>query len=61
MHPTRLDKDGRHLPDTGRGCGCEMCAEANAARYERRSQPERAPWSTLHRRLVQPLYRLLVS
>ena len=61
MHPTRLDKDGKQLPDTGRGCGCELCAEANAPRYERRSRPVRAPWSELHRMLVQPLYRRRVS
>ena len=32
----RFDKQGRPLPDTGRGCGCQQCADANAPRYERR-------------------------
>src|SRR5260370_40392032 len=32
----RFDKFGKRLPDTGRGCGCQLCAVSNAPRYERR-------------------------
>jgi hypothetical protein len=32
----RFDKFGKRLPDTGHGCGCELCARSNAPRYERR-------------------------
>jgi hypothetical protein len=38
----RFDKEGRPLPETGHGCGCQLCADANAPRYERRDQPERS-------------------
>ena len=49
-----IDELGRRLPDTGRGCGCRLCAESNAPRYERRHR-DRGPdgsWSTLHRWLA---------
>jgi len=36
----RFDKLGRRLADTGRGCGCQQCADAGAPRYERRAPPE---------------------
>jgi len=54
----RFDKQGRRLPDTGHGCGCRLCAETNAPRYERRhADPERSgDWGRLQRwavRLVQ--------
>lgn len=55
MH-TRLDKHGRQLPDTGHGCGCKLCAQTNAPRYERRSEPHdtaRGLWSPLRRRLMR--------
>jgi len=35
----RFDKLGKRLPDTGHGCGCQMCADTNAPRYERRAEP----------------------
>ncbi len=58
----RFDKQGRRLPDTGRGCGCRLCADSNAPRYERRLDPQREalPWSPLRRRtvlLVRGLHR----
>lgn len=37
MTGARYDKHGRRLPETGRGCGCRLCEESNAPRYERRS------------------------
>ena len=51
----RFDKHGKRLPDTGYGCGCKLCAEVNAPRYERRTDPQRAtsPWSPLRRGLVR--------
>jgi hypothetical protein len=29
----RFDKHGNRLPDTGHGCGCQICADAHAARH----------------------------
>jgi hypothetical protein len=51
----RFDKQGRQLPETGRGCGCRLCEEANAPRYERREDPERedSSWSPLQRRVAR--------
>jgi hypothetical protein len=51
----RFDKLGRRLPDTGHGCGCKLCAEQNAPRYERRYESPRpgSEWNALHRRLAQ--------
>jgi hypothetical protein len=51
----RFDKNGRRLPDTGHGCGCQLCADSNAPRYERRQDPARAAqrWNPLRRRLVR--------
>jgi len=56
----RFDKHGRQLPDTGRGCGCQQCADANAARYERRQEAERGmvAWSPLRRRLASLVRRV---
>ncbi len=50
----RFDKQGRQLPDSGRGCGCQLCAESKAARYERRRE-ERSTgtWGPWRRRLLQ--------
>ena len=51
----RFDKHGKRLPDTGHGCGCQLCANTNAPRYERRDdqlEPRRA-WSPFRRRLVR--------
>ena len=56
MAQARFDKVGRRLPDTGRGCGCNLCAEAGAPRYERRTQPAAraaGAWTPLQRRLVR--------
>jgi hypothetical protein len=49
----RFDKQGRQLAVTGRGCGCQQCAESNAARYERR-QGKRGvgTWEPWQRRLL---------
>jgi hypothetical protein len=55
----RFDKQGRRLPDTGHGCGCRLCAEANAPRYERRSGPERSgEWGSLQRWLMRLVHGL---
>ncbi|HKR99540.1 MAG TPA: hypothetical protein VJU79_08505 [Candidatus Dormibacteraeota bacterium] len=49
----RFDKEGRPLPETGRGCGCQQCADANEPRYERREQPARSMlWHPLVRRML---------
>jgi len=56
----RFDKQGRRLPDTGHGCGCRLCAESNAPRYERRRSERGTAWSPLRRRLVR-LARSLTS
>ncbi len=61
MTRARFDKHGRNLPDTGRGCGCGLCAASDAAPYERRSDPARIggeTWSPLQRRLAR-LVRVL--
>ena len=54
----RFDKRGRRLPDTGHGCGCRLCEEKDAPRYERRdaTEPERPVWHPLHRRLVRLIH-----
>ena len=58
----RFDKQGRRLPDTGRGCGCRQCAESQAARYERR-RGERGvgTWEPWQRRLMMTLRGLLTT
>ena len=60
MAQIRYDKHGRQLPDTGRGCGCSLCMESNAPRYERRREPGRAggEWGEIQRRLVRMLRNL---
>jgi hypothetical protein len=35
----RFDKHGNRLPETGHGCGCQICADAHAARVEGAPQP----------------------
>jgi len=58
---SRFDKHGRRLPDTGRGCGCRLCEQANAARYERRAEhgePDRPVWTPLQRSIAR-LVRVL--
>ena len=59
----RFDKSGRQLPDTGHGCGCQMCADSNAPRYERRTElrtevDASSSWSPMRRRFVR-LVRIL--
>lgn len=57
----RFDKHGKRLPDTGHGCGCKLCVESNAPRYERRVEELRSgatPWSPMRRRLVRLVRRL---
>jgi len=56
----RFDKQGRRLPDTGHGCGCQICADANAPRYERRQDLRGAEreWTSARRRLVRLLKKL---
>ncbi|TMD31156.1 MAG: hypothetical protein E6I95_13575 [Chloroflexi bacterium] len=56
----RFDKLGRRLPDTGHGCGCKLCAETNAPRYERRQSDRSTAWNPLRRRIVH-LVRVLGS
>jgi hypothetical protein len=54
----RFDKAGKRLPDTGHGCGCQLCADSHAPRYERRRNPdERVPreWGRLRRNLVRAI------
>jgi hypothetical protein len=49
----RFDKQGRQLPVSGRGCGCQQCAEFQAARYERRRPEHRVgTWGPWRRRLL---------
>ncbi len=50
----RYDKRGRRLPETGHGCGCRLCQQQNAPRYERREEPQqdgRPIWHPLRRSL----------
>jgi len=56
----RFDKEGQRIPDTGRGCGCQQCADANAPRYERRAAPMARTggrWGALRRLVVTALRR----
>ncbi len=49
----RYDKQGRQIPDTGRGCGCELCAASGAPRYERRRSVHNTVWNPVRRRLAR--------
>jgi hypothetical protein len=49
----RYDKQGKRLPDSGHGCGCELCAASGAPRYERRSVRRSTAWSPVRRRLAR--------
>ena len=55
---SRYDKNGRQLPDTGRGCGCRLCEDAGAPRYERRGNITRAggSWSAVRRTLLRMVH-----
>lgn len=61
----RFDKHGRRLPDTGHGCGCRLCEQVSAPRYERRADPGpqaeggRTVWHPLHRSIARLLVRNL--
>jgi len=55
----RFDKQGNRLPDTGHGCGCQLCADANAPRYERRQLERNSAWSPLRRGLARALRTLV--
>jgi hypothetical protein len=59
MH-VRVDKHGRRFPDSGHGCGCTLCAAANAPRYERRQEQRinAREWTPLRRRLVRAIRSL---
>jgi len=59
----RFDKSGRQLPDTGRGCGCRLCEDSGAARYERRQDVARSggAWSSVRRELFHVIGRLVSS
>ncbi len=51
----RYDKAGKQLPDTGRGCGCQLCETTGAPRYERRADNPRGGgrWSGARRSVVR--------
>lgn len=52
----RYDKNGKELPDSGHGCGCGLCQDSGAPRYERRVEPSArsgGTWSALHRVLFR--------
>ena len=54
MMQARFNKFGKRVPDSGHGCGCELCARTNAPRYERRKDARSAgPWGPMRRRLAQ--------
>ena len=57
----RYDKSGNQLPDTGRGCGCALCADSGAPRYERRQDAtrSRAAWSEARRDLFRAIRGLI--
>ena len=58
----RFDKQGNRLPDTGHGCGCQLCADINAPRYDRRrAERSSTAWSPLRRRLVRALSGIIPS
>jgi len=60
----RFDKHGKQLPDSGHGCGCQLCAISNAPRYERRdddSQNRMGEWSPIRRGLIRLVRRVRPS
>jgi hypothetical protein len=57
----RFDKQGRQLPDTGHGCGCKLCAESGAPRYERRRAGRGAAWGPLRRSLARVVGKLVAD
>ena len=54
----RFDKQGNPLPDTGHGCGCQMCADSDAPRYERRAAERTTAWGSVHRLLHRMVHRI---
>ena len=53
----RFDKQGNQLPDTGHGCGCQLCADTDAPRYERRAEARTTAWNAMRRRLHRIVHR----
>lgn len=54
----RFDKLGNKLPDTGHGCGCQLCADSDAPRYERRAEERRTAWGSARRLLHRVVHRI---
>lgn len=56
----RYDKTGKQLPDTGHGCGCQLCETSRQPRYERRADNPRGGgrWSEVRRSLVRVIRSL---
>ena len=54
----RFDKQGNPLPDTGHGCGCQMCADSDAPRYERRAEERTRDWTAMRRQWHRLVHRL---
>ena len=54
----RFDKQGKKLPDTGHGCGCQLCADLQAPRYGRRHSEHSSAWGPLRRWLARALRSL---
>jgi hypothetical protein len=52
----RFDKDGNPLPETGHGCGCQICADTHAAQV-RASRP----WAAAQRRAAELIRKLTSS
>jgi hypothetical protein len=44
----RFDKHGNPLPDSGHGCGCQICADNHAAQVSASK-----PWAAAQRRIVE--------
>jgi hypothetical protein len=57
----RYDKQGKRLPDTGHGCGCELCAATGAPRYERRRSERSTAWNPVRRQLARWVRTLTLS
>ena len=50
----RFDKHGNELPETGHGCGCQICADNHAAEV-RGSRP----WAAAQRRVLELIKKLI--
>ena len=49
----RFDKDGNPLPETGHGCGCQICADNHAAQVR-----AARPWAAARRRALDLIKKL---